>query len=367
MKILYDHLAFNQKYGGVPKYFIELILELRKIDKIEVKTSIPVTRNADVQKLKINYLNFPNFNFRGSSKIERIIGNILTSFRLILSDFDIYHPTHYSNFGIKLLKLFKKNKTIVCTVHDMNYWVIPEFYTRKMVLRKRKQKYQMLHSDLIIAVSYNTKNDIIRFYPQLHDKIVVAPHGFNNTHGKSLKNVPDKYLLFVGTRNRYKNFDILLKAFSDVVHDIVDLKLVCVGKPFTYKELILQQRLGIQSSVQILELDNKELSYVYKNASIFVFPSLYEGFGIPCLEAMSNNCRILASDIEIFKEICGDAIYYFNPHNLTELVAHLKHLLSTKENKQQQKSNYQKVLDNFSWAKSAAIHYHSYSKLLKYE
>lgn len=367
MKVFFDHLAFNQRYGGVPKYFTEIFVQLQKCHDLKILTCIPISRNADVQRLNINYWNFPNWNFQGSAKIERIIGDIFTSFRLITSDYDIYHPTHYSNFGIKLLMLFRRNKRIVCTVHDMNNWVIPEHYPRKMVLRKRRQRFQMLHSDLIIAVSNSTKEDIIKYYPKLYDKIVVAPHGINNPKAKPFNNLPYKYLLFVGTRNTYKNFEILLKAFSEIVNELVDIKLVCVGQPFSSKEIMLQERLGVKSSIQIYQLDNEELSYAYKNASLFVFPSMYEGFGIPCLEAMSNNCRILASNIKIFREICGNTIYYFNPNSLTDLVEQLKNLLSKEENKQLQKSKYQKVLDNYSWKKSADIHYKSYNKLLHYE
>ena len=367
MKVLFDHLAFNQRYGGVPKYFTEIFIQLKKYHDLEIITCILISRNADLQRLKINYWDFPNWNFRGNAKIERIIGDIFTSFRLITSNYDIYHPTHYSNFGIKLLKLFRRNKQIVCTVHDMNNWVIPEHYPKKMVLRKRRQEFQMLHSDLIIAVSNNTKEDIIKYYPKLHDKIVVAPHGINNSKAKPFKNLPEKYLLFVGTRNRYKNFEVLLKAFGEIVNEFIDFKLVCVGKPFSSKEIRLQEKLGILSFIQVHQLNNEELSYAYKNASLFVFPSIYEGFGIPCLEAMSNNCRILASDIKIFREICGDTIYYFNPNNLTELIKQLRKSLTTEENKQLQNSKYQKVLDSYTWRKSADIHYKSYKKLFEYE
>lgn len=367
MKVLFDHLAFNQRYGGVPKYFTEILLQLQKYHDLKIVTSIAISRNADLQRLNINYWNFPNWNFRGSVKLERIIGNMFTSFRLITSDYDIYHPTHYSNFGIKLLKLFRRNKKIVCTVHDMNNWVIPEHYPRKMIFRKRSQEYQMLNCDLIIAVSKNTKGDIIKYYPKLYDKIVVASHGFNNIKAKPFNNLPHKYLLYVGTRNRYKNFEILIKAFSEITNELGDFKLVCVGKPFSRKEIIIHERLGVQSLIRSYQLDNDELSYAYKKASLFVFPSMYEGFGIPCLEAMSNNCRILASDINIFREICGNTIYYFNPNSLTHLVEQLKNLLSKEENKQLQKTKYQKVLDNYSWKKSADIHYYAYKKLLHYE
>ena len=136
-------------------------------------------------------------------------------------------------------------------------------------------------------------------------------------------------MLFVGDRANYKNFQLFAEAIAPVLQSDKSLQLICTGGGvFDAAETDFLQKLGIAEQVQQINASNEELNFLYQHARLFVFPSLYEGFGFPLLEAFSNNCAVAASNTSSFKEVGGDAAAYFDPHNKNEMHAVILQLLN---------------------------------------
>ena len=365
MKILFDHLAFNQKYGGVSKYFVEIIKKLDSHPNVKILLSVKFTNNFFLRSINDKIFSFFNgVNFRGKPKLERLLGDLISLIIIIISrDIKIYHPTHYSNYA--LLFISRKTK-IISTVHDMNNWVIPEYY-RKFNLRKIRQARQMKKSNRIIAISYKTKDDILKYYPQYKNKIDVIYHGVDIIKTKDLQiidSLPNEFILYVGERQTYKNFQNLLEAFVILVNENKMLNLICAGPSFTIEEINLFKQNSVYNNIIHKSPNNHQLAYLYKKARVFVFPSKYEGFGLPCLEAMSQSCVMAVSDNSVFPEICSSSAAYFNPEDITSIYKTIKSTLYNHRVRQALIDNMSKRIKYFSWDLSAKKHLDVYTKTI---
>lgn len=311
MKILYDHQIFShQRFGGVSRYFTNLINHADKNKNIETKLGLVTSKNEYMPK---------SFDFiskrLGKKLYKRIISiNKKKSKRLLENyNYDVFHPTYYNPYFLPFLK----DKPFVLTVHDMMPELFPEFYPSdfsdivyKKLLVKKASK--------IIAVSNQTKNDLIKLLSVDEKKISVVHHCVN-LKSKQIKNhnykIPKNYLLYVGSRILYKNFTTFIKSIAPILIKHSDLKLVLAGGgEITESEKKLICKLNLKSNiVHFKNFDDHLLSLLYTNAKAFIFPSLYEGFGIPILESFSNHCPVLLSDTPVFKEIAEDNCLYFDP------------------------------------------------------
>jgi glycosyltransferase involved in cell wall biosynthesis len=144
----------------------------------------------------------------------------------------------------------------------------------------------------------------------------------------------EKFILFVRNRGSYKNFDQFIKAFSIFSEKYQEFKLICTGNSFTTLEKELLIKLEIQDKVISFYASDDELNWLYKNAALFVFPSLYEGFGLPILEAFSMDCPIAISDASCFPEIAGDAACYFDPTDSYSIYLSMAKILNDSDYRQ---------------------------------
>jgi glycosyltransferase involved in cell wall biosynthesis len=188
-------------------------------------------------------------------------------------------------------------------------------------------KAAVYKSDKIIAISEFTKSEILKYLTVDNEKIKVVHFGIDSEKieselhdSLSIKSIPAKYLLYVGNIKPHKNLINLLKAFEIILSSHNDYKLIIVGKKEGFitgdNEVfkIVENNSLLKANIIFTGyIENRELYNYYKSSSIFVFPSLYEGFGIPPLEAMICECPVVASNITAIPEICGDAILYVNP------------------------------------------------------
>lgn len=243
---------------------------------------------------------------------------------------DLMHFTYYS-------VPFRYKKPYVITLHDL---IIYYFFTGKAstlpfpLYRFKHIAYKFLLSQIkgnakkIIVPLEATKQDVLNVFPNITDKIVVTPEGFDN-HIIEKQPISDpvqaiildrEYFLYVGNAYPHKNVPRLLEAFEIFHKSHVDFKLVLVGKgDFFYKRLSSQIK---NNHVIILQdVNDYELGQLYKHATTFISPSLMEGFGLPMLEAMVLQCLVLASDIPAFHEVCQDTAMYFDPHNSFAIAA----------------------------------------------
>ncbi|WP_088653585.1 glycosyltransferase family 4 protein [Geofilum rhodophaeum] len=228
-------------------------------------------------------------------------------------------------------------KTVV-TVHDLIFLRYPQFYSVfDRYIHKLKAKYAVNHSDVIVAVSEQTKKDIVSFFKINPDKISVIYQGCQEVfkqrfsqeaHESVLKKygLPARFILNVGTIEARKNILSGVKAIRDMAID-----LVIVGSETAYtqrvKDFIAENKMGTR--VHFLKgVSSEELAILYQTAQVFVYPSLFEGFGIPIIEALFSGTPVITSKDGCFSEAGGPSSIYVNPHKPEELKAALESVLS---------------------------------------
>lgn len=314
MKVLYDYQIFRrQRYGGISRYFTNLI---RYGKEDEVSVGCYHSKNYYYNKLVGGY------DYKYESMIFEQLNDSISRFlirrRLRQGDIQIFHPTYNNLYFMKSIM----DEKVVITIHDLAVERFPQrFSDYKAFIDKRRKLIDV--ADHIIAVSNNTKNEAMDYYQIPEDKITVVYHGLPKEFGKvsiHLRGLPKRYVLYVGQRGGNKNYDRFIAAFAKVAPHDRDLYLLCVGGgEFSEEERNEQIELGVDKRVQQRNLNDAVLAACYKQAEFFVFPSLYEGFGIPVLEAFTMKCPILLSDIGSFREIAGGAGNYFNPRSIDSM------------------------------------------------
>lgn len=364
MKVFYDHQMFSwQKYGGITRYFCEIIKELAP--NYQYHLGLLTSENYYLQKdssffKKINVL--PQRDFMGKYFITKKIYEIneLYSTNILKkNNFDVFHPTFYNDYFLRYNK-----RPYVVTVHDLISFKFPQspFFKHKDI--KSQMKDVIKNATRIIAISESTKNDLINILNINEYKIDVIYHGVEQIQfEKQVKNT-ENYILFVGDRNGYKNFSNTLKAVSSILTKDRKLNFICVGSPFTKEEQVLVNNLKIDSQVSVMRVTNEELYSLYSNARLFIFPSLYEGFGMPILEAFVNNCPVCLSNSSCFPEIAGEAGVYFDPNSIASITSAIEKLLYNPElvSKIVERGNNQ--LKKFSWKEAGLKTLKTYEKAL---
>lgn len=326
IKVLYDHQMFSlQRYGGISRYFANLYHSFQ--NGTDVVADIPLLYCTN-QYLKNETSLLPVIAGKMlASKKSRLYkwNKICSQAALEKNNFDLFHPTYYDPYFLKHLK-----KPYVITVHDMIYELYPQYFDAKdkFVAHKKEVIYK---ADHIIAISESTKKDLQRFYSISDEKITVVHHGFypETSAQQPQAIIPANYLLFVGDRLHYKNFLPFAEAITPLLRNDQSLQLVCTGGgAFTIAENRFFIKQGIADKVLQLNASNEELNFLYQHAKLFVFPSLYEGFGFPLLEAFSNNCPVAASNTSSFTEVGGEAVAYFDPTDKSSIHSVVSSLLS---------------------------------------
>jgi len=368
IKILFDAQIFcNQKFGGISRYFSELMVGIKNDPHFENALHKFYTDNKHLQTYSFSkfssFINLPYF--RGKARINKFLVNQQQqTINKLLRDgkYNVFHPTYYDT---EFLKYLPKNKPFVLTVHDM----IHELLLDKLEnIHKETTDKQVLipKASHIIAVSENTKQDILSLYPKINaDKISVIYHGNSLKNSNSLKTkLTYRYFLYVGLRNSYKNFNWLLQNIAPYLKKN-QLNLVCAGgEYFNDAELLLIKQLNIEDQIHHVSISSDlYLVSLYKNAIALIFPSLYEGFGIPILEAFSCECPVILNNNSSLPEIAKDAALYFNVENPEGLLNHMNNIQGIEvRNRLIEKGKLQ--LKNYSWEKSVQEHlkiYQSFS------
>jgi glycosyltransferase involved in cell wall biosynthesis len=268
---------------------------------------------------------------------------------------------------IQIYPFWKKSsiKTVV-VVHDLAFLLFPGHFTwikRKLLAFHTKRA--VLLSDKVIVPSEATKKDILKFYKVEESKIRVIPHGFNAnllemarkgdsrvlelTNGKP-------YILFVGSIQPRKNLIRLIEAFEEIAKKESGLKLViCGGKGWMYEEIYAKIAKSQFSHAIIMTGDVSDdlLSSLYKNALFFVFPSLYEGFGLPVIEAMSFGLPVVCANNSSIAEIAGDAALYFDEYGVSDMAEKMLSLCSNKPLWDELSAKSLQRANLFSWDKAS--------------
>ena len=374
MKILYNSDIFDLlTHGGISRSFVELVRHFS--DDVQADFAVLETDNVHLK----DFMNLPsrgaaldNFlsgkNIPGKRFLFKLIENFKRGYyknwdiyppinrdyshqKLKSGDYDIFHPTFFFDDFLPFLG----ETPFVMTIHDLIADLYPEYNRTAEV----KGRIAMIpHAKHFVAVSNQTKSDMIRLYNIPEDKITVIYHGQDETpYIPSLNNKRDyEYILFTGTRHDYKNFMPFAKQCFPILKKHKDLKVICTSGDFTEEELTFFRENGMEDRfVHFFAKTDQDLYDLYHYAIAFVFPSLYEGFGIPILEAYKANCPVMLTPYSCFPEIAGDAAIYFElkdeKSDFIEKFENLYHLDSNERTdiivKQQER------LKLFSWKKAS--------------
>jgi glycosyltransferase involved in cell wall biosynthesis len=359
LKVLFDHQTFSlQKFGGISRYFCELMKNLPQ--DISFENSGVYSNNIYLQEnFKGLYKSFfSGIEFKGKKTAINFPNKIDSIIQCSKGNYDVFHPTYYDPYFLKVNK-----KPFVLTVHDMAHEKFPAFLQNDPA---REFKKQLIYkADHIIAISEYTKKELLYFFDKLNpDTISVIHHGNSlSSGGKKVVPTLDRYLLFTGGRAEYKNFFSLINAISSILIKY-DIKLLCTGSPFTIAELELFKEKKITEKVIHQYVSDDELFALYANATAFIFPSFYEGFGIPILEAFAASCPVVLSNASCLPEIAGDAALYFDPQSTDEMANAIERTVTDSNLRAALIKKGNERLQLFNWSKSAELTAEVYKKLV---
>lgn len=324
IKVFFDHQKFStQRFGGISRYFATIIDEISRHSDFDFKLGVLYSDNHYIKVQHgelLNKIARKILHSEYGSRISRL-NQAYCQYLLSRGEFDVFHPTYYDNYYLPRLK-----KPMVTTIHDMTHERLPEYFWSMSPLTAQK-RINIEKADHIIAISETTKKDLIELSGVEEKKISVIYHGIDldtDLVYEEVPDMPDSFLLFVGDRSGYKNFYIFIDAFERLTKRYTDLHLIlCGGGTLGIADQELIKHKKLEKKITHLNVSDGQLNTLYKKAIIFVYPSLYEGFGLPILEAFKARCPIILSDIECFKEVAGGAALYFSKHNLDDLTEKL--------------------------------------------
>jgi glycosyltransferase involved in cell wall biosynthesis len=366
MKVLYDHQTFTwQKYGGISRYFAELINYFNASGKAKCAVSLVCSNNYYLIDHNIVRPSYPSRKMENifSMRTKYSINKAKSRVELFKGSYDIFHPTYYDTY---FLRYIKKNKPYVLTIHDMIHERYPELFERTNKISEYK-KTLACHATKIIAVSENTKKDILKLYDIDEGKIEVIHHGCsiiggnetNFSHRIERDNsirpiLPKRFILFVGDRHSYKNFFTLMNSIAPILKNDDGLFVVCAGsRTFSDYELAYFNNLAVKHKIVHIPVNDSILAQIYQRALVFVFPSLYEGFGLPILESFSRGCPVALSNSSSFPEVAKDAAIYFDPCNKSTIEEAILKIIYDEELRDILRRKGYEILKDFSWQKTA--------------
>lgn len=365
MKIAYDHQIFcAQSFGGISRYFVSIAAQLA-LKGEQIGVFAPLHRN--------HYLNsLPSSLIHGWG-VRRYIpktGQLMSLPNRIVAKSliekwvpDIVHETYYSRTSCAPRSACK-----VLTVYDMIHERYPQWGSRwdQSAILKR---VAVDRADHVICISESTRNDLLEMYNLDPKKISVVYLGAERptgVAGRDSSSGARPYLLYVGARPGHKNFLGFLQAFASSRKLRTDFDVVAFGGGgFTPAELHELAKLGLHSSqVRQVSGGDDRLSQLYVSASAFVYPSLYEGFGLPPLEAMGHRCPVVSSNASSMPEVIGDAGEYFDPASGQDMVEAIERVVYSPSRISELVSKGLERQAKFTWERCASQTLNIYQQLV---
>lgn len=355
---------------GVGWYIFNIVKGLVQNNKNDYIAEFINFMNRHNVEEQINY----DIEIKQNKFIPYKVYNILTQKLNISHNFllgtksDIYH---FFNFTIP--KNIKGK--VIITIYDTVFFSAPE--TMGDMKAISEYKYAAERSDLIITISKSAKSDIIKHFDIDEKKIRIVPPGidlqkysynYTDMELESIRekyNLPQKYILYLGTIEPRKNIERIVKAFKKYKKEVSDdLKLVIVGKKGWKYDNIMKLIESMETDIIITGyIDEDDKIPIYKLAQIFVFPSLYEGFGMPVLEAMASGTPVITSNTSSLPEVAGDAGILVDALNENEIFEAYRKILSDKKLQMEMIQKGLEQAKKFEWKRSVEILEKVYEKM----
>lgn len=346
MNIIIDARMVEKNLHGIGRYTFELVKRLIKQPNISLKL---ITNNESLSKeifeesAKISYLTMKSKFLSPFEIIE---------FPLILNRYKndhIFHSTSFSSSPFIRVKSF-------ITIHDLNHLALPQYYSKfhKYYYRFIVKPFS-LKCNKIFTVSKFSKDEIVNWLGCNEEKVIVTYNGIDfekfkvnsklNEDIKKKYSLPQKYILYIGNLKPHKNLERVLKAFEQI--EDKEIKLVINNNNNMELKRIINL-LKLTDRVKFIGfVDDKDLSGIYNQSEVFVFPSLYEGFGLPPLEAIASGTKVVTSNNTALGELFSDIAITVNPYSVTEIAKGI----NTALNIENSKMNIHYLEEKFNWDK----------------
>ena len=357
------------RHTGIREYVRNLIKNLRKIDR------------SNQYVIFLNTEDFPDYSLEHSGFKHRIISSkaftiseqVEIPFFARLERLDIYHSPHF------LLPLLNSCRNVV-TIHDL----IPKFFSEELSSFMAKIYYDfmlkaaMKNAAKILTVSDCTKKDLIEIFDIPDRKIKVTYEAAGDKYRpidnedllnrvKKKFNISEDFVLYVGLQKPHKNLVRLIEAFKILLGDSkIKVQLLIVGKKDTKSSTVSRtiERLNLKDSICLTDyVPEEDLPLIYNAALAFVFPSLYEGFGLCPLEAMACGTPVISSNFASLKEVLGDAALIFNPLDIRDMADKMRQIITDEALRKQLKQKGLRRASEFSWRQCALETLDAYKEL----
>lgn len=365
MHVVYDHQIFSsQEYGGISRYVVEVARELERFDDTRVTILAPLHMNGFLRvhppaQLVGKYVR-PILH---TARMRTVLNDAMSRGWLGVHPPSLIHETYYRERSLAPVRC-----PTVVTVYDM----IHERFAHTFPATDRTARLKaaaVRRADAVICISEQTRRDLLDLLPVAQEKVSVvhlAPTLATPLAGARGPEIRDPYVLYVGHRRAYKNFAALLRAIATSDSLQRGFRLVCFGGgAFTPEELATAEDLRFDaSSLVYREGDDERLANLYANAAAFVYPSLYEGFGIPVLEAMAHGCPVACSATSSLPEVGGDAVEYFDPTRPDDIAAAIHRIVDSDARASELRRRGAARAKLFSWLQCARDTHRVYARVL---
>jgi len=356
MRIAFDARPLTENKAGIGRYTDQLI---RAIIKLAPDNEYFLFSNRDIHFAAVENCHLiKKGGMMGNIWLQLVLPGLLKTYGI-----DLLHSPMY-------LMPLATNLPTVITVHDLVYRVFPETTNWKnRVALQAVLPCSIKKARRIIAVSENTRKDILKYYPNASPKIKVIPLGcderytmasdqdFDNPQN-SLPGLPKHYILTVGTLEPRKNLVRLFQAYKLLRQNFPELKqklLVVGARGWQFADILTElQTLGLSEQVILTDyVPDEKMPLIYHRADLFVFPSLYEGFGLPPLEAMVMGVPVVSSAAGSLQEVVGDAALLFDPYDINDMCLKMAEVLSDPQRQEAMRLAGFRHAGKFTWENAA--------------
>ncbi len=370
MRVAFDQQVFLlQEYGGISRYFCSLVKQLQKIENVEPQIFAPLHFNRNLAALQLagagrRYL-LPKLNtkvFRAISYLSEFLSHrSINRFKP-----DIIHETYFSNNAVYSFKAKR-----VLTVYDLIHERYPSLF-RNSHMTSGPKKAAANRVDHVICISESTRRDVIEYCDVAPEKTSVIYLGVDtkfiqmDSQAPLSKSTERPFFLYVGARRGYKNFGLFIRAFASSKWLKSEMDIICFGGgALQREEMELAAHLGLREG-QLTQLGGEDavLVQLYRLATALVYPSLYEGFGIPPLEAMAAGCPVLSSNTSSLPEVVGGAGEYFDPNDEVDIMRAMERVVGSPSRRAELIALGLQQYRKFTWQKCAEETHEIYRKLL---